>query len=122
MPPPDPKLSPSIEVRKVSIREFCEHLGIEDYTRFIGLQHMHDSKMIWLLLEKDDVATAVAHAPLPGTACSDCNPATGLKCGRCLQRLEETDMQTTGTAPQLASNTNYGKGGKTPKSGGKKKR
>jgi hypothetical protein len=37
--------------------------------------------------------------------------------------LLEPEMQTTGTAPQLASNTNYGKGkgGKTPKSGGKKK-
>lgn len=33
-------------------------------------------------------------------------------------------MQTTGTFPQIHSNTNYGKGkgpAKTPKSGGKKK-
>jgi hypothetical protein len=87
MPPPEPQISPSIEVRKVSIREFCEHLGIEDYKRFIGLQHMHDSKMIWLLLENEE------------------------------------PMQTTGTAPQLASNTNYGKKGtaKTPKGKGGKR-
>ena len=53
VPPPEPQISPSIEVRKVSVRELCDHLGIEDYARFIGLQHMHESKMIWLLLERD---------------------------------------------------------------------
>ena len=54
VPPPEPKLAESIEVRKVSVREFCEHMGIEDERRFIGLQHMHDSKMIWILLEQPD--------------------------------------------------------------------
>ena len=50
---PEPHMHPSIEVRKVSEREFCEHLGIEDVSRFIGVQHMRQSKMLWILLEKE---------------------------------------------------------------------
>ena len=53
MPPPEPQISPSIEVQKVSIREFCDQMAIDE-KRFIGLQHMRESKMIWLLLEKPD--------------------------------------------------------------------
>jgi hypothetical protein len=51
---PEPQIHPSIEVRKVSVREFCDHLGIEDEKRFVGLQHMKQSNIIWLLLEKGD--------------------------------------------------------------------
>lgn len=51
---PEPQIHPSIEVRKVGVREFCDHLGIEDEKRFIGMQYMRDSKTIWLLLEKGD--------------------------------------------------------------------
>jgi hypothetical protein len=51
---PEPQIHPSIEVRKVSVREFCDHLGIEDEKRFIGVQHMKQSNIIWLLLEKGD--------------------------------------------------------------------
>ena len=54
MPPPEPSYPESIEVRKVSVREFCDHLGIEDEKRFIGVQHMQQSKMIWILLEKEE--------------------------------------------------------------------
>ena len=82
MPPPEPKLAESIEVRKVSVREFCEHMGIEDETRFIGLQHMHDSKMIWILLEKAPPCVI----GLPCTACSDCNSVSGRLCDECAKR------------------------------------
>lgn len=51
---PEPQIHPSIEVRKVSVREFCDQMGIEDDTRFIGVQHMRQSGMLWLLLEKGD--------------------------------------------------------------------
>lgn len=64
MPPPKPMLAESIEVRKISVRDFCEQMGIEDETRFIGLQHMHASRMIWLLLEKHEpCATSPSQTP-----------------------------------------------------------
>ena len=62
MPPPEPYISASIEVFKVSEREFCDHLAIDE-KRFIGLQHMRQSKMICLLCEKAEKEQDVKKHP-----------------------------------------------------------